>query len=81
MPVLAAGRRGEAGAPRDLPDVPTLLLNGDRDLSTPYEWAEQAAEHAPGGRLMIVKGAGHDVQDQGDPKALAAVRRLVASPG
>jgi hypothetical protein len=30
---------------------------------------------------MIVKGAGHDVQDQGDPKALAAVRRLVASPG
>ena len=67
--------------PRNLPDVPTLLLNGDRDLSTPYEWAKQALTHAPGGRLMIVKGAGHDVQDQGDPKALAAVRRLVASPG
>jgi pimeloyl-ACP methyl ester carboxylesterase len=67
--------------PRDLPNVPTLLLNGDRDLSTPYEWAQQAARHAPGGRLMIVKGAGHDVQDQGDPAALAAVRRLVASPG
>jgi hypothetical protein len=30
---------------------------------------------------VIVKGAGHDVQDQGDAKALAAVRRLVASPG
>ena len=69
-----------AGA-RNLPDVPTLLLNGDRDLSTPYEWAQQAAKHAPGGTLMIVKGAGHDVQDQGDAKALAAVRRLVASPG
>jgi pimeloyl-ACP methyl ester carboxylesterase len=67
--------------PRDLPDVPTLLLNGDRDLSTPYEWAKQALTHAPGGKLLIVKGAGHDVQDQGDPKALAAVRRLVASPG
>jgi pimeloyl-ACP methyl ester carboxylesterase len=67
--------------PRDLPNVPTLLLNGDRDLSTPYEWAQQAAAHAPGGTLMIVKGAGHDIQDQGDPKALAAVRRLVASPG
>ncbi|MDA0162408.1 alpha/beta hydrolase [Solirubrobacter ginsenosidimutans] len=67
--------------PRDLPDVPTLLLNGDRDLSTPYEWAQQAVKHAPGGTLMIVKGAGHDVQDQGDRKALAAVRRLVASPG
>jgi pimeloyl-ACP methyl ester carboxylesterase len=67
--------------PRDLPDVPTLMLNGDRDLSTPYEWAKQALTHAPGGKLLIVKGAGHDVQDQGDPKALAAVRRLVASPG
>jgi pimeloyl-ACP methyl ester carboxylesterase len=65
--------------PRDLPDVPTLLLNGDRDLSTPLEWARRAAERAPGGRLLIVKGAGHDVQDQGDPAALAAVRRLVAS--
>jgi pimeloyl-ACP methyl ester carboxylesterase len=67
--------------PRELPDAPTLLLNGDRDLSTPYEWARQALTHAPGGKLMIVKGAGHDVQDQGDPSALAAVRRLVASPG
>jgi pimeloyl-ACP methyl ester carboxylesterase len=71
----------EAEGPRDLPDVPTLLLNGDRDLSTPYEWAQQAAKRAPGATLMIVKGAGHDVQDQGDPAALAAVRRLVASPG
>jgi pimeloyl-ACP methyl ester carboxylesterase len=67
--------------PRDLPDVPTLLLNGDRDLSTPYEWAQGAAQRAPGGKLMIIKGAGHDVQDQGDPAALAAVRRLVASQG
>lgn len=67
--------------PQDLPDVPVLLLNGDRDLSTPMEWAQQAAKRAPDGRLLIVKGAGHDVQDQGDPKALAAVRRFVASPG
>ncbi|HWK27128.1 MAG TPA: alpha/beta fold hydrolase [Solirubrobacter sp.] len=64
-----------------LPAVPTLLLNGDRDLSTPYEWARGAVRLAPRGTLMIVKGAGHDVQDQGDPKALAAVRRFVASPG
>jgi pimeloyl-ACP methyl ester carboxylesterase len=76
-PVAAPKPQG----PRELPDVPTLLLSGDRDLSTPYEWAQQALTRAPGGRLMIVKGAGHDVQDQGDPKALAAVRRLVASPG
>ena len=75
-------RRARVRAPpRDLPDVPTLLLAGDRDLSTPMEWAQQAAKRAPAGRLIIVKGAGHDVQDQGDPEALAAVRRLVASPG
>lgn len=67
--------------PRELPNVPTLLLSGDRDLSTPLEWAQQAARRAPGGRLIIVKGAGHDVQDQGNPRALAAVRRLVASRG
>ena len=35
---------------------------------------------APRGRLIVVKGAGHGVQGQGDPAALAAVRRLVASP-
>jgi pimeloyl-ACP methyl ester carboxylesterase len=67
--------------PRDLPDVPVLLLNGDRDLSTPMEWARQVAKRAPDGRLIIVEGAGHDVQDQGDGSALAAVRRFVASPG
>jgi pimeloyl-ACP methyl ester carboxylesterase len=66
---------------QNLPNVPTLLLNGDRDLSTPYEWAKGVLARAPGGKLMIVKGAGHDVQDQGDREALAAVRRLVASPG
>jgi pimeloyl-ACP methyl ester carboxylesterase len=71
----------EPAPPRDLPDVPTLLLNGDRDLSTPMEWAQQVAKRSPHGRLLIVAGAGHDIQDQGDPRALAAVRRLVASPG
>jgi pimeloyl-ACP methyl ester carboxylesterase len=45
-----------------LPDVPTLLLAGDRDLSTPLEWTRREATHAPGGRLVVVHGAGHDVQ-------------------
>jgi pimeloyl-ACP methyl ester carboxylesterase len=76
-PVAAA----DVQPPRALPDVPVLLLNGDRDLSTPMEWAQQVAKRAPDGRLIIVKGAGHDIQDQGDTKALAAVRRFVASPG
>jgi pimeloyl-ACP methyl ester carboxylesterase len=45
-----------------LPDVPTLLLAGDRDLSTPVEWARREAGLAPAGRLVVVPGAGHDVQ-------------------
>ncbi len=59
--------------------MPVLLLGGDRDLSTPLEWTRQAAERAPRGRLIVVKGAGHGVQGQGDPAALAAVQRFVAA--
>ncbi|HEX6620266.1 MAG TPA: alpha/beta hydrolase [Solirubrobacteraceae bacterium] len=51
-------------APRtgDLPPVPTLLLAGDRDLSTPLPWAREQAAHTPRGRLVVVHGAGHSVQ-------------------
>jgi pimeloyl-ACP methyl ester carboxylesterase len=76
-PVAAA----DVERPRALPAVPVLMLNGDRDLSTPMEWARQVAKRAADGRLIIVKGAGHDIQDQGEERALAAVRRFVASPG
>jgi pimeloyl-ACP methyl ester carboxylesterase len=53
-------------APRtaDLPPVPTLLLAGDRDLSTPLPWAREQAAHTPQGRLVVVKGAGHSVQSR-----------------
>lgn len=70
----------QAQGPAPLPDVPTLLLAGDKDLSTPMEWAQETAKRAPQGELIIVAGAGHGVQNQGDAKALEAVRRL-ASPG
>ena len=49
---------------RDLPPVPTLLLSGDRDLSTPLAWARAEARRAPDGRLVIVPGAGHSVQSR-----------------
>jgi len=45
-----------------LPDVPTLLLNGDHDLSTPLEWAREEAALSPHGRLVVVPGASHSVQ-------------------
>jgi pimeloyl-ACP methyl ester carboxylesterase len=52
-----------AGLPTggNLPAVPVLLVAGDRDLSTPLEWARAEAERAPRGRLVVVEGAGHSV--------------------
>ncbi|MFC6886030.1 alpha/beta fold hydrolase [Actinomadura yumaensis] len=47
-----------------LPNVPVLLLNGDHDLSTPLEWAREELRHAPNGRLVIVKGASHSIQNR-----------------
>jgi pimeloyl-ACP methyl ester carboxylesterase len=53
-------------APRtgDLPAVPTLLLAGDRDLSTPLPWAREQAAHTPNGKLVVVRGSGHSVQSR-----------------
>jgi pimeloyl-ACP methyl ester carboxylesterase len=42
--------------------VPTLLVNGDHDLSTPLEWARKQLALTPHGRLVVVPGAGHSVQ-------------------
>lgn len=57
-----------------LPDVPVLLLAGDRDLSTPLVWAQGEARHAPSGRLVEVAGAGHSVQSRaGSPAGREAV--------
>ena len=44
--------------------VPALLLAGDRDLSTPLEWAREEAAHAPRGKLVIVHGASHSIQSR-----------------
>jgi len=60
--------------PADLPNVPTLLLAGTKDLSTPLEDAREEAAHAPGGKLIVVPGAGHSVQSQDRPE----VRRQLA---
>jgi pimeloyl-ACP methyl ester carboxylesterase len=44
--------------------VPTLLVNGDRDLSTPLEWARQELRLTTRGRLVVVPGAGHSTQSR-----------------
>jgi len=59
VPDAPLDRRGR------LPDVPTLLLAGTHDLSTPLEWAKREAQVAPSGQLVVVEGAGHSVARQG----------------
>jgi pimeloyl-ACP methyl ester carboxylesterase len=55
-------------APTPLPHgklrVPTLLVNGNHDLSTPLAWARQQLALTPHGKLVVVAGAGHSVQSR-----------------
>ncbi|MFF2146397.1 alpha/beta hydrolase [Kitasatospora sp. NPDC058190] len=51
-------------AHRKPPNVPVLLLGGDRDLATPYEWLYQQAELAHDPQIVIVPGAAHSVQNR-----------------
>jgi pimeloyl-ACP methyl ester carboxylesterase len=67
-----------------LPAVPVLLLAGERDLSTPLAWAQAELRHAPRGRLVVVRGAGHSVQLRARgavsrPAGRAAVARFLQS--
>lgn len=45
-----------------LPNVPVLLLAGDRDVGTPIEWARHEAAAAPHATLVVVAGAGNAIQ-------------------
>nr|AJF34504.1 esterase [Streptomyces sp. JCM 9888] len=47
---------------RSLPDVPVLIVSGDRDLSTPLEWARWEARYAPRHQLVVIPGADHSLQ-------------------
>ncbi|HEX6762079.1 MAG TPA: alpha/beta fold hydrolase [Gaiellaceae bacterium] len=70
-------------APTPLPHgkllVPTLLVNGDHDLSTPLAWARKQLALTPHGRLVVVPGAGHSVQSRavGDAGRIAVARFLL----
>ena len=66
----------------ELPPVPTLLLAGQRDLSTPLAWAREVATKAPDGRLVIVTGAGHSVQTRAhSPTARSILTHFLAGRG
>jgi hypothetical protein len=57
-PVPAGGARLPAGA---LPDVPVLVLSGDRDMHTPPARARTVAASFPHARILVVPGVGHGV--------------------
>ncbi|HET7137461.1 MAG TPA: alpha/beta fold hydrolase [Gaiellaceae bacterium] len=44
--------------------VPTLLVNGDHDLSTPLEWAREELRLTTNAKLVVVRGAGHSTQSR-----------------
>ena len=80
VPVLAAGRRSPSPPRRrTCPPCPSCCSAATATSRPRWSGREQAAERAPKGRLIVVKGAGHGVQGQGDPEALAAVQRFVAA--
>lgn len=58
----------------------TLILAGDRDLSTPLVWAKEAAAAMPGSRLVVVPGAGHSVQSRGGVVGGAEATRFLLTP-
>jgi pimeloyl-ACP methyl ester carboxylesterase len=64
--------------PARLPAVPTLILAGGRDLSTPLELARWELAHAAGAALVVEPRSGHDVlANPGTTRAHAAVRALL----
>jgi pimeloyl-ACP methyl ester carboxylesterase len=56
--------------------MPVLLLAGDRDLSTPLQWAVEQAERTPRGTLVVIPGMGHSVQGRNQEGDQAVERFL-----
>lgn len=63
-----------------LPDVrqPTVVVRGGRDPICPQRWGEEAARLLPRGRLVVVPGAAHVVNDSAPRVLLREVRALLA---
>jgi len=70
-------------SPRLKLTVPTLLIYGEEDVRAPRGVAEAIHAAIPGSRLMLVPGAGHDVNLEAPEEYDAAVRaflRMVDDP-
>jgi pimeloyl-ACP methyl ester carboxylesterase len=68
------GSRPNPRPPYSRLTMPVLLINGDRDLSTPVEWAREQAARTPHGRLVVIAGMGHSIQGRnaGGDRAVSA---------
>ncbi|MDX2152436.1 MAG: alpha/beta fold hydrolase [Bryobacteraceae bacterium] len=66
--------------PRDPSPIPTLLLSGEYDASTPPEAARSALPGLPNGKLVVLKGYGHMVTASGDC-SVRLIKRFLANPG
>ena len=58
----------------------TLILAGDRDVSTPLVWARATAAAMPGSKLIVVPGAGHSVQSRGGAVGGAEATAFLLTP-
>lgn len=58
--------------------VPTLVIHGDADLLVPTANGRLLAERIPGARLVLVPGAGHMLQSDGNDVVRAAVLDFLA---
>jgi pimeloyl-ACP methyl ester carboxylesterase len=58
----------------------TLILAGDRDLSTPLVWPRATAAAMPGSRLVVVPDVGHSVQSRGGSVGGAEASRFLLTP-
>jgi pimeloyl-ACP methyl ester carboxylesterase len=79
--VIATCRAWPPARPNPTPPMPrlimpVLLLAGDRDLSTPLDWAREQARLTPRGKLVVVQGMGHSVQGR-NADGDAAVRAFL----
>ena len=74
-------RRQPTPQPHGKLRVPTLLVEGNHDLSTQLSWARQQLALTPHGKLVVVPGAGHSVQSRAvSDVGRRAVARFLLGP-
>lgn len=63
-------------------DVPTLLIAGEYDPSTPPAWAKEAARTLSQSRVVVFRGAGHTPMQNwsGDQCAMQVATQFIAAP-